>query len=57
MAAPARSLDDIFGFPDNRKFQSCMTLFAQAVGDNQPFLAALQKYCNGEFDQGTLARL
>jgi len=52
-----RSLEQIFGYPDDLKFRSCMTLFAQVTADNQVFLAALEKYCDGEFDGLTLARL
>ena len=39
-----RSLDEIFGYPDDLKFRSSMTLFAQATTDNQVFKAALAKY-------------
>jgi len=39
-----RSIDDIFGSPDNLKFRSCMTLFAAATPDNGVFLRALAKY-------------
>lgn len=48
------SLREIFGFPDDLKFRSCMTLFAQATEDNGIFLDALKKYCSGEFDSLTL---
>jgi uncharacterized protein (DUF1810 family) len=39
-----RSIDEIFGSPDNLKFRSCMTLFADATPDNGVFLRALAKY-------------
>lgn len=52
-----RSVDRIFGYPDNLKFRSSMTLFAHATSDNQVFLDALQKYFGGEFDRLTLERL
>ena len=52
-----RSVDQIFGYPDNLKFRSSMTLFARATPDNEVFVAALQKYFNGEPDPVTLARL
>jgi uncharacterized protein (DUF1810 family) len=52
-----RSLGEIFGHPDDLKFRSCMTLFAQATQDNQIFVDALQKYCEGKFDPLTLERL
>jgi uncharacterized protein (DUF1810 family) len=52
-----RSLDQIFGYPDDLKFRSCMTLFAHVTADNQIFVDALEKYCGGEFDPMTLERL
>ena len=52
-----RSTNQIFGYPDDLKFRSCMTLFAHATSDNQVFKDALQKFCGGEFDHATLERL
>jgi uncharacterized protein (DUF1810 family) len=53
-----RTLEQILGYPDNLKFRSSMTLFAQAADDdNQLFVAALRKYCNGELDPATVERL
>ena len=52
-----RSIEQILGYPDNLKFRSCMTLFAQVPTDNQIFTDALQKYFAGEFDRLTLERL
>ena len=52
-----RSIHEIFGSPDDMKFQSSMTLFARAAGDNADFLAALDKYFDGTLDPATLARL
>jgi uncharacterized protein (DUF1810 family) len=49
-----RTLEEILGHPDNLKFRSSMTLFAQATADNQVFVEALRKYCNGELDRATL---
>jgi uncharacterized protein (DUF1810 family) len=52
-----RTLEDIFGYPDNLKFRSSITLFS-AVARNEPvFRAALGKYFAGQPDQATLARL
>ncbi|MBV8536815.1 MAG: DUF1810 domain-containing protein [Alphaproteobacteria bacterium] len=48
-----RSAHDIFGSPDDLKFRSCMTLFADAAADNALFQAALRKYFNGEPDRRT----
>jgi len=52
-----RSIEQIFGYPDDLKFRSCMTLFAHATADNQVFMDALQKYCGGRFDPLTLEQL
>ena len=47
----------IFGSPDDMKFRSCMTLFAQASPEDDIFSSALQKYFRGIPDQMTLDRL
>ena len=52
-----KSLEQIFGYPDNLKFHSSMTLFARTAEDNQVFLGALKKYFSGKLDPQTLARL
>jgi uncharacterized protein (DUF1810 family) len=52
-----RDVDQIFGYPDNLRFRSCMTLFAHSTEDNQVFNDAVQKYFAGEYDSATLARL
>jgi uncharacterized protein (DUF1810 family) len=52
-----RSVEQIFGYPDDLKFHSSMTLFAQATPENQVFTDALRKYFNSEFDRSTLERL
>lgn len=49
-----RSAEEIFGYPDNLKFRSCMTLFLTAVTDNTLFNNALEKYFDGQPDQKTL---
>src|SRR3569623_1123355 len=56
-AVEGLSIEQIFGYPDFLKFRSSLTLFAQVASDNQVFLAALQKYFAGVFDELTLARL
>ncbi|WP_121823267.1 DUF1810 domain-containing protein [Halostella salina] len=50
----ARSANDIFGHPDDLKFQSSMTLFEAVADDPDPFRTALDRYYNGEVDQKTL---
>jgi uncharacterized protein (DUF1810 family) len=52
-----RPADQIFGFPDDLKFRSSMTLFAHATSENQVFKDALLKYFGGESDRSTLDRL
>ncbi|HEY1632649.1 MAG TPA: DUF1810 domain-containing protein [Rhizomicrobium sp.] len=52
-----RSVHDIFGFPDDLKFRSSMTLFARAAPDNPLFHDALKKYFGGEEDKATRDRL
>lgn len=49
-----RSVQEIFGSPDDLKFKSSMTLFARAAPENTIFVEAINKYCGGKFDQATL---
>ena len=49
-----RSATDIFGTPDDIKFRSSMTLFAQVSRDDDIFHRALQKYFEGVPDRLTL---
>lgn len=51
------SIGQIFGYPDDMKFRSSMSLFASIASDNQIFKDALQKYFGGELDQLTIERL
>jgi len=48
------SVDEIFGWPDNLKVRSSMTLFARAADDNADFLAVLEKFYGGQQDPRTL---
>ena len=52
-----RPVAQIFGSPDDMKFRSCMTLFAQVSPQGNIFVKALQKYFRGVPDQLTLDRL
>lgn len=52
-----RSIEQIFGSPDDLKFHSSMTLFARAAPDEPVFRAALQKYFGGEEDRATVERI
>lgn len=55
-----RSVDEIFGWPDNLKVRSSMTLFARATDDpdiQADFRAVLDKFYNGEDDPATVELL
>lgn len=52
-----RSAALIFGSPDDMKFRSCMTLFAEVSPDNDIFTRALQKYFDGVPDRMTIERI
>jgi uncharacterized protein (DUF1810 family) len=52
-----RSIEQIFGYPDNLKFRSSITLFSCVEPDNADFVTALQKYFGGEPDRLTVERL
>ena len=53
-----RSLNEIFGSPDDMKFCSSMTLFAIAAASRaEPFRGALEQCCGGREDERTLALL
>ena len=49
-----KSADEIFGYPDNLKLRSCMTLFNFAAPEQKVFADVLQKYFGGEEDQKTI---
>jgi uncharacterized protein (DUF1810 family) len=57
MSAEESSVDELFGYPDNLKFHSSMTLFASLAGETQLFRDALQKFFGGEMDRNTVALL
>jgi uncharacterized protein (DUF1810 family) len=52
-----KSAHDIFGSPDDVKFRSSMTLFAQVAKGHSLFHEAIEKYSAGRFDEATLARI
>ena len=57
LAVEHRSARQIFGSPDDLKFRSSMTLFEQVAPDATVFGRALDKYCDGSRDPGTLELL
>jgi uncharacterized protein (DUF1810 family) len=56
-----KSVDEIFGYPDNLKFHSSMTLSAEVVErfgfESTVFKEALAKYFAGQRDPATLGQL
>jgi uncharacterized protein (DUF1810 family) len=60
-----KTVEEIFGSPDDMKFHSSMTLFAKAAaplakaaeGSGGVFEEALAKYFGGVMDQGTMHRI
>lgn len=57
IAIDGKSVATIFGYPDDLKFRSSMTLFSCIAGPESVFSAALKKYFDGEQDARTLALL
>jgi uncharacterized protein (DUF1810 family) len=51
------SAEEVFGWPDNLKLRSSMTLFAHCTDDNRDFLAVLDRYYTGEEDAATVELL
>jgi uncharacterized protein (DUF1810 family) len=54
LAVDNRSINAILGSPDDMKFCSSMTLFAETADDSAIFRTAIEKYYAGHFDQATL---
>lgn len=52
-----KTIQQIFGSPDDLKFRSSMTLFAFITSGNQLFDDVLKKYFGGEPDRLTLERI
>lgn len=49
-----RSVSEIFGYPDDLKLKSSMTLFAAVAEPDSVFVRVLDKYFHGERDMKTL---
>lgn len=56
-AAEGVSIGEIFGYPDDLKFRSSMTLFAHVSSGSNVFADALQKYYAGHPDPLTVEML
>lgn len=57
LAAGGKTVHEIFGSPDDLKFRSCMTLFAQVAPDEQVFSQALNRFFGGQPDTMTFSLL
>jgi len=57
VGAQGRTVEEIFGYPDDLKFHSCMTLFARAEEGGGVFREAIERYFGGEMDRGTVGIL
>lgn len=57
LAIEGRTVLEIFGYPDNLKLKSSMTLFASVAEPGSVFAGVLDKYFNGEQDVLTLRLL
>jgi len=57
LAVRGRSAHAIFGSPDDLKFRSSMTLFAQAAPGERRFAEAIERFFAGEPDAATLRLL
>jgi uncharacterized protein (DUF1810 family) len=54
LAIEGRSISEIFGYPDDLKLKSSMTLFAYGADPGSVFVHILDKYFQGERDVRTL---
>jgi uncharacterized protein (DUF1810 family) len=57
LGVEGRSVEEIFGYPDDLKFHSCMTLFARVEEGRGVFGEALERYFGGVEDRGTRERI
>ena len=54
LAVEGRSVSEIFGYPDDLKLKSSMTLFAYVADPGSVFVRILEKYFHGGQDVRTL---
>jgi uncharacterized protein (DUF1810 family) len=57
LGVTGNTASEIFGYPDDLKFHSSMTLFAEAQEGAGVFGEALERYFGGEMERGTLERI
>lgn len=51
------SIENIFGYPDYLKLNSCMTLFEYSIPEEKIFSKTIEKFYNGKRDRTTLDML
>jgi len=56
-AVQRRTASEVFGYPDELKLRSSMTLFARAAPQDPVFTAVLDRYFGGDPDQRTIELL
>ncbi len=56
LSVDGRTVSQIFGYPDDLKFRSSMTLFAHAAGASDVFRTAIDRHYDGAFDALTVKR-
>ena len=54
LAAGGKTVHEIFGQPDDLKFRSCITLFAQVAPEEPVFIKALERFFDEKPDVMTL---
>jgi uncharacterized protein (DUF1810 family) len=54
LAVEGRTVSEIFGYPDDLKLKSSMTLFAHVADSGSVFARVLDKYFHGEQDARTI---
>ena len=54
LAIDGKTASEIFGFPDNQKLKSSMTLFASIMDPESIFVRVLEKYFDGKRDEKTI---
>lgn len=54
LAIEGRTASQIFGYPDDLKLKSSMTLFAHAADAEPVFVRVLEKYFSGDMDGATV---
>jgi len=57
IAVQRSTIGEIFGYPDDLKFHSSITLFARAAPNEPVFQEALNKYFGGAEDRATVQRI